>query len=274
MSFRDLAVLLGVGVTTAPPYAISLAAALEAHLTGLALLIDPAPPNFAFIEAPYSALQAALERARSEARGVLQAFETDAGRAGLATASEMLQSDLGATERVLEKALRHFDLTVVEQQRPDVPGDGDLMIEVALFGSGRPVIVVPYIQKDPFKLDTVMVAWDGSLVSARALGDALPLLTRARRVEVVTVAKGRSSAAELRGFDIAQHLARHQVETELRLVHGGNDIAETLLSHAADVNADLLVMGGYGHSRLREFVLGGTTRTILESMTLPVFMSH
>jgi nucleotide-binding universal stress UspA family protein len=119
-----------------------------------------------------------------------------------------------------------------------------------------------------------MVCWDGSRSAARAVGDAMPFLVRAKVVEVVIVGGGVKTD-EIAGADIAQHLARHGAKVELKqIVAPDIDAANALLSHAADVSADLMVMGGYGHSRLREFVLGGVTRSILATMTVPTLMSH
>jgi nucleotide-binding universal stress UspA family protein len=134
---------------------------------------------------------------------------------------------------------------------------------------------VPYIQQAGLKLDRVMVCWDGSRVAARATADALPLLARAGTTELVTVTDASGDADEIPGIDIAGHLARHGIKVELkRIVRADIDVANLILSHAADTSADLIVMGGYGHSRLREFVLGGVTRGLLQSMTVPTFMSH
>ena len=150
-----------------------------------------------------------------------------------------------------------------------------MVIEAALFESGRPVIVVPYIQKAPLKLERVMVCWDGSRAAARAIADAIPFLERARRVEVVIIANERGKQDEIEGADMGQHLARHGLSAEVkRTVADDVDVADMLLSHAADSGTDFIVMGGYGHSRLREFVLGGVTRSILRTMTAPVLMSH
>jgi nucleotide-binding universal stress UspA family protein len=157
---------------------------------------------------------------------------------------------------------------------PEIAAE-DLIIEAALFDSGRPVIVVPYIHKDPLRLDRVMVCWDGSREAARALGDAMPLLRRARAVDVVVVTTERPKSDEISGADVAQMLAHHALKVELQRI-GAPDaaVANSILNHASDTAADLIVMGAYGHSRLREFVLGGTTRAMLTSMTAPVFMSH
>ena len=137
------------------------------------------------------------------------------------------------------------------------------------------MLIVPYIQRAGLKLDRAMVCWDGSRNAARAIADALPLLARAKAVEVVIVTGEPGKSDEIAGADIGQHLARHGLKVEVeRLVARDIDITSTLLSRAADLGADLMVMGGYGHSRLREFVLGGATRGILASMTVPVLMSH
>jgi nucleotide-binding universal stress UspA family protein len=136
------------------------------------------------------------------------------------------------------------------------------------------VLVVPYIQRTDIKLDRVIVGWDGSSSAARAAGDAMPFLERAKMVQVVVVSE-RGKSDEIPGADIAQHFARHGVTVEVKqIVAPDAKPAEVLLSHAADTSADLLVLGGYGHSRLREFVLGGVTRSILETMTVPTLMSH
>ena len=166
-------------------------------------------------------------------------------------------------------------LSVVAQDEPDSMPGRDMVIEAALFQSGRPVVVVPYIQKQGLKLDRVSVCWDGSRNAARAVADAMPILQKAKTVEVVVVIGAHGKSRELPGADIAQHLARHNLKVELsELVADDIDVPNTILSHAADVGTDFIVMGGYGHSRWREFVLGGATRAMLSSMTVPVLMSH
>jgi nucleotide-binding universal stress UspA family protein len=136
------------------------------------------------------------------------------------------------------------------------------------------VLVVPYIQAEGLKLDHVMVCWDGSRNAARAVGDAMPLLARAKAIEVLTIGTEIKSD-EIPAADIAQHLARHGLRVQVENVAAPDlDVANTILSHAADTSANFIVMGGYGHSRLREFVLGGATRGILTTMTVPTLMSH
>jgi nucleotide-binding universal stress UspA family protein len=137
------------------------------------------------------------------------------------------------------------------------------------------VVFVPFIQKGGVKLDRVLVAWDGSRAATRAIGDAMPFLEKAKQVEVVIVGNKPPKSDEAPGADLGQHLARHGIKTTVKRITAPDiDVQSAILSHAADSSADLIVMGGYGHSRLREFVLGGVTRGLLESMTVPVLMSH
>ena len=163
----------------------------------------------------------------------------------------------------------------VTQAEPRKVVPEEMIIEAALFDSGRPVLAVPYIQKAGLTLNRVMVCWDGSRNAARAAADAMPFLRRAKTVEVVMVTAERAKSDEMPGADIAHHLARHGLTVSVqRIVSVETDVPNTILSYAADAGTDFLVMGGYGHSRLREFVLGGATRGILAAMTVPVLMSH
>lgn len=168
---------------------------------------------------------------------------------------------------------RYHDMAILSQGDPERSPSTDT-IEGALFTSGRPVLVVPYIFRGDVRFETILVAWDESQTAARAFADALPLLAVAHRVQVVRVAELTDEAAGRFLPAAVRHLSRHGIEAEGKTLFSVGDVASTLLSHAADVGADLLVMGGYGHSRLREVVLGGATREILRSMTLPVLMSH
>jgi nucleotide-binding universal stress UspA family protein len=167
---------------------------------------------------------------------------------------------------------RCFDIAVVGQAKPDY-WESAMIIEATLFEAGRPVVVVPYIHGSPMKLDHITVCWDGSRPAARAIADAMPFLERAQKVDLLTIATGAN--AGLPGGDMEDHLTRHGVSAAgKRLVAQRGDEANTILNHAADTGTDLIVMGGYGHTRLREFILGGATLGILKSMTAPVLLSH
>jgi nucleotide-binding universal stress UspA family protein len=143
--------------------------------------------------------------------------------------------------------------------------------------AGRPILVVPYAGHFARIGQRVVIGWDASREAARAVNDAMPLLAAAEAVTVLTIDPEQSPRGhgEIPGADIALHLARHGVTAQVeRTVSAGIGIGNTLLSRAADLEADLLVMGAYGHSRVRELLLGGVTRTMLTSMTLPVLMAH
>jgi len=215
------------------------------------------------------------DESRAAAAAAINRFEAAAKREGLSAEHRLFQTSLGDAIALFGRIARHFDLSVVKQQEPDRPNGDDLMVEAGLFQSGRPVIVVPYIQNTPLKLDRVLVSWDCSHGAARAIGDAMPFLRRAKAIDIVMVATGRTKKNEVPGVEIGQHLARHGLKVDVRqIVAEDVDVANTILSYAADNAVDFIVMGGYGHSRLREFVLGGTTRGILHTMTVPALMAH
>ena len=121
-----------------------------------------------------------------------------------------------------------------------------------------------------------MVCWDGSRAAARAVADALPVLKKAKQVEIVIISDKPGKNDEVPGADLGQHLARHGLKVDVKRITSPDiDVPSTHpVSTRRILSADMIVMGGYGHSRLREFVLGGATRGLLESMTVPVLMSH
>ena len=259
----------------AAAYAISVAETFGAHITGIVFVYDPviSPGIMDGVSAEWIESQRAESRAM--AQEAIARFEAAAKRAGVPMAHRVIESTLGGSTDMFGRIARRFDLAVVGQREPDRMSPADMFVEGALFESGRPVLVVPYIQRDPLKLGRVLVCWDGGRTAARAMGDAIPFLTRAKAVDVVMVATGRAKSDEIPGADVGHHLARHGITTEVkRIVAEDVDVPNTILSYAADSSADLIVMGGYGHSRFREWVLGGATRGILSSMTVPTLMSH
>jgi nucleotide-binding universal stress UspA family protein len=274
---KDIVVNLSVGEggSFAGDYAVSVAAALDAHLTGIAFLYDAVVPVAATGYIPPEVIDSQQRDSEAAAKAALDGFATAASRAGIASEQVKLAASFAGAGEQLGMIARRFDLVVVGQAEPQKDTVAELIAESALFESGRPVIVVPYIQKAPLKLDRVMVCWDGSRAATRAIADAMPLLERAGTVELVIIADEPGKQDEITGADMGQHLARHGLNVDVKRISGGDiDVADALLSHAADANIDFMVMGGYGHSRLREFVLGGVTRSILRAMTVPVLMSH
>lgn len=218
-------------------------------------------------------VRAANDGRRSIARGIFdKAFAS-----GLPNA-RWLEPVEDLSLRDFSRQAHYADLVVLGQREPGeegrhgVPGD---FVESVLVNSGRPVLVVPYICAQASLGQVVMVAWKETRETARAVAAAMPVLRKAERVHIATW--GKEQAVERRRVaDLVAYLCQHGVEAALLHDYGDEpgNIGEYMLSLAADLNADLLVMGGYGHSRVREWVLGGATRTILESMTVPVLMSH
>lgn len=254
--------------------ALSVATMFDAHLTGVAFAYEPVLPGAVPEWAALDVLQAESSAAQKAAKTTADNFDETLRRTGISGEARVFTANHAYAAELFGRMARRFDLSVVAQAEPDTGPVSEWLIEGALFDSGRPVLVVPYIKKDGFKADRIMACWDGGRNAARAIADALPFLTRASAVELVIVA-GEAKKGEIPGADMARHLARHGVEVEIKtLVSAGVDVPNTILSHAADSATDLIVMGAYGHSRLREFIFGGATRGILDTMTVPTLMSH
>jgi nucleotide-binding universal stress UspA family protein len=274
---KDIVVNLCVtkGGGPAGDYAVSLASAFNAHLAGVAFVYDPIVPVSATGYIPGEVIERQQADNEADAKAAIGGFTEATRRAGLAAEPLTISASLAGAGEQFARIARRFDLAVVGQAEPEVSTVDDIIAETTLFESGRPLIIVPYIQKAPVKLDRVMVCWDGGRPAARAIGDAMPLLVKAGKVEIVVVTNEPGKQDEIEGVDMGRHLARHGLKINVeRIPRGDVDVADALLSHAADSGADFMVMGGYGHSRLRQFILGGVTRSLFRSMTIPVLMAH
>jgi nucleotide-binding universal stress UspA family protein len=284
MGFKDILVALDAGA--AARRRVELAAALaqrfEAHLVGVYATLALGPPRSSgyfeyfdrsLLEPLYREFD---EKMRAEAEASRQFFEDTARRLGL-SAEWRLAS--GYPSETIALHGRYADLIVLGQLDPDERQAQllrPLPEEIAL-AVGRPVLVVPYAGSWEAVGRRVLIGWDASREATRAINDALPLLAGAEAVTVMAVdpAAGPAGHGDVPGADIALHLARHGVKAAIEsTVSAGIGVGNALLSRASDLEADLLVMGAYGHSRIRELLLGGATRTIIESMTLPVLLSH
>jgi len=259
---------------TTRDYAITLAREFGSHLFAVAFAVEPIAPTLVVEGGPPELFAEWLREAEAAAEAAVKKFNDAARGSALLTNARWLTTTAGGSADLFGRIARRFDLSIVRQSEPDDDSPNSLMIETALFDSGRPVLVVPYVHKGAARLERGLVCWDGSRNAARAVGDAMPFLQRAKSVEVAIVGD-RIKSREIAGADIAQHLARHGVKVEVKeLIAPDMDAANIILSHAADISADFMVMGGYGHSRLREFILGGVTRSVLGTMTIPTLMSH
>jgi nucleotide-binding universal stress UspA family protein len=258
----------------AAEYAISIAAMFGAHITGVSFVYEPVIPDGTLGGVPVDLIELQREENTKAANDAVSRFDAAAKKAGVSAETRILDATFGGGATRFAQIARRFDVAVVGQAQRERGAADELMIEGALFESGRPLVVVPYIQKRGMTLERVLACWDGSRTAARAIGDAMPFLERAKAVDIVIVAEARKSE-EMTGANMSAHLARHGVPASVkRIAKGDIAIEDALLSYAADSGADFMVMGGYGHSRLREFILGGVTRGILASMTVPVLMSH
>jgi nucleotide-binding universal stress UspA family protein len=265
----------GDGRDAATDYAISVAEAFGAHIAGVAFAYEPVIPASVMGGISVDLIESQRSENEQAAKAAIAKFNKLTDREGLSSETRMLNASMAGGADLFGRIARRFDLSVVGQAEPDVVAPTDLVIEAAMFESGRPVIVVPYIQKTGLTLDQVMVCWDGSKTAARAIADSLPFLERAKKVELVIVTGETGKTDELPGVDFGQHLARHDINVDVkRIARGSIDVRDVILSYAADSGTDFIIMGGYGHSRLREFILGGVTRGILSSMTVPVLMAH
>ncbi len=273
---KDIVVNLGLGAKDpAGDYAVALGEALEAHVAGIAFAYEPVIPGAVMGGIPPEFIEAQRTEADKKAKDAIVRFEAAAKRAGLSAESRVISASMSSAADQFARIGRRFDLVVVGQADPDEGIQDEVVDETALFESGRPVVFVPFVQKGGVKLDRVMVCWDGGRAATRAIADSLPLLRKAKQVEIVMIASKSAKGDEVAGADLGQHLARHGLKVDVKRITSPDiDVASTILSYAADSSADMIVMGGYGHSRLREFILGGATRGILESMTVPVLMSH
>lgn len=276
--YKDLLVAIDASDANAQRvgYAIRLAKRFDAHLTALYLVPKYLPPpSVGLVLTPdISTNQERFEKEQADA--AIAAFEQAAGREGIVFDARIDRGHQDEFARLLSVHGNYADAVIIGQPAGDQTGiimdTGDVVL-----ASGAPVIVVPYIDAPATTAERVMVAWNASRESARAVRDAMPLLEKATAVDVVCFRPepSKSGHGDMPGADIALHLARHDIQVEVEIIESKEiDVGNALLSHVADRGSDLLVMGGYGHSRLREFVLGGATRTILQSMTVPVLMAH
>jgi len=273
---KDIVVNLGLGEQNpAGNFAISIAEAFGAHLLGVAFAYEPVIPGSVMGGIPPEFLETQRAESEKSARSAIARFEQAAKRAGISFETRVLSASVSGASDLLGRIGRRFDIVVLGQPTRDKPMPEEVIDEGVLFECGRPVIFVPFIQKAGLKLDRVMLCWDGGRTATRAIADSMPFLEKAKQVEVVVVGSKPPKSDEISGADIGQHLARHGLKVDVKRITSPDiDVPSTILSYAADSSTDLIVMGGYGHSRLREFVLGGATRGLLESMTVPVLMSH
>jgi nucleotide-binding universal stress UspA family protein len=253
--------------------AVSFASALDAHIAAISCEVHiQVPGSFASFGTAGGIAAREAHKSHDNAQLLLTAFEAAAQKAGVLheTIHEETLS-YRVPERLVEYA-RLRDLTILSVPEPY----DQWYAEAIIFGSGRPTLVLPESPPfRPFQLDTVVVAWDFSRSAARAVADAIAVLEKAKTVRIVTVTNEKVIDTKHSSEELAKNLSRHGIDVIVdRVDAAGRSIGEALTREVASYNADLLVMGAYGHSRFREFILGGATQSMLSKPLLPILFSH
>ncbi|WP_419797226.1 MAG: universal stress protein [Terasakiella sp.] len=254
--------------------ALKLAQLHNAHLTALYVMTKPMIPGFIEAQLSKEVIKAQVAASENAAREIETMFASITEGNNVPTEWRCVEGDM--VEQVMLHA-RYADLTVLGQKDSKAiedPGASEIPDQI-LLRSGRPVLIIPHSGSFETIGKHIMVAWDGSRLATRAVNDAISLMEKADKVDVLAVDPKNSHHGDIPGADISLHLARHDINAEAEhLVSSNLSAGDALLSYAADSGIDLIVMGGYGHRRWREVVLGGVTRHMLKHMTVPVFMTH
>ncbi|HEU5407912.1 MAG TPA: universal stress protein [Nitrospira sp.] len=256
--------------------AVSMACIFRAHLDGIACVYQSLNPALSF-EGSAAAVAVAAEYDRGEdlAAATLEEFQIAAKRAGISHGIRTICGRLYPASQTLAEISRLYDLSIVVQPYHAKPGPGDLIPEAGLLSSGRPALMVPHVYVGSLEMERVLICWNGRRLAARAIHDTMPFLHNAKVIDVLAVNEADSTESEVSSAALVAHLARRDISVDVQqLTADAFNIHTAILSLAADRGTDLIVMGGYGHSRLREFILGGVTRGILRSLTVPALISY
>jgi nucleotide-binding universal stress UspA family protein len=279
MAYKTILAVLDTPQNARPitDYGIALAERFSAHLIGVHAETLAAVPLIAPMEIPDpSAVQILQDAAQKETAEVERIFRQQSSREGLSIEWRSCMSSAGYGSHSVMDTARSVDLIVASQSDP-AHADHRADLETFLFDSGRPMLLVPYTMKVPQPVKRVMIAWNGSREAARATFDSMPFLKAADSVEVFCVDPGdrNSQTSETAGAEIAATLARHGINVTLttREAHGVTT-AVAIENRLSEGSVDLLVMGGYGHSRWWEMLFGGVTRSLLDSMTALTLLSR
>lgn len=281
MSYKDLLVHIDSSehCNARLALAVALARRFDAHLSGLYVMPSLEISPYIADQFPTTALEAAQTLIAQQREDAKAMFAATTGPLG--DKAEWLEKRGDRFDRIeaLRRAAYCADLAILGQADPEDGAEdgGSYLREQVVMGSGRPVLLVPYAGNFATLGERVLVAWNASAQAARAINDALPLLKTAKRVVILTInpEDGNRGDSGAPGADIARHLTRHGIEAEpTHIIDHDVDVADLLLSRVTDEAADMIVMGVYGHSRLRELVLGGVSRALFAHMTVPVLMAH
>lgn len=281
MSYKNILVHIDDSKTCAQRVsaAMDLAKKQGAQVTGIALALESTISTYIGIDIPSHLTREQQVFVSNAAKSAVSKFNAAAKEAGVEYSSQIITCPATKAPARLAFFSRHADLTFVGQPNPDERGKAfqESLMDGVLHDSGRPVYVVPYIGRPSMKKRKAVVAWDGSKKAVRAINDAIPLLQNRDEVTVLVVnpkERGKEFGGK-QGANITDHLMRHGVNATVDYqVAPELSIDTVILNYLSDAGADLLVMGAYGHSRMRERAFGGVTDSILRHMTVPVLMSE
>jgi nucleotide-binding universal stress UspA family protein len=276
VGYRDILLYVGSNTATSTliENAVNFAGEQNAHLTGLCVVDPPTIPGYVESDLPDEILESYRQSNLEHARRVEADFSDACETRGLKWAWRCVEGE-PATVVLLNG--RCVDLLVLAGGARRTPTNSSEIADRVVLECGRPVLGVPAGPMAKGAGSQIVIAWDGRREAVRAVHDALSLLCAAEWVKVVSVSPGGDAAGrgEIPAGDICRHLARHGVKAEAHIVDvRGRGIGETLLDWSADANANMIVMGAYGHSRWRELLLGGVTAHVLHEAQIPVLMSH
>lgn len=250
-----------------------MAAHHEAHVTAVAYALVPEIPFSIYPQFTSGVMQEFRAKAELAAQAAVDRFKHAAHSREVAHSFEQATCPLLEAAADFMYRLRTADIAVMTQHMSgEAERFGDVLFESALFDSGKPVILVPRGHQAQFSVERVLIAWDGSVHATRAVAAAFPFLVESSGVRILTVQE-RSKGNDFRESALVQHLDRHDVEADL-VQRRDRDVPEAILREVASFRATLLIMGGYRHSRFREFLFGGATQLMLNRMTAPVLLAH
>ena len=255
-------------------YAIRFAAAQGAHLSVALGCIRLFAPGAIMVREARELISKANDDRKLQAKSYGDELLARARAAGVIASLDLAQEEYSKLCSHIAQLARFADVTIMEAD------DGNVslhqgVLEAVLFDSGRPIIVVPPSWSGTAEVEKVIVSWDGSAKAARALGDALQLLSKASEVEIVSISGDTDASKRIDAAEIAPHVSRHcKKVTVTSLPAQGNDVAATLSAHAKLTRADLIVMGAFARSKFRQLILGGVTYTMLTNPPCPVLMSY
>ena len=279
MRFKNILVYLDQGESNEERIqsALAIAKGQDATLTGVA--VNALPHSSLLQRLGVSGSDEVIEKARAAARSTIENFRKLAETAGIGAETTIIECAEGKAPEKLSRLARIHDLSILRQANPDRDHASFIaeLSEEVMFSSGRPVIFMPYIGAHEIPFAKGLIAWDGSKAATRAVHDSLPLLETMKEAVILVVDPENIEHYQKTkpGEGLSHHLEAHGISNSvMRVPKGDISTSSVIMNELSNSRADVLIMGAYGTPKLREVILGGVTRTVLESMTVPVFMSH